>query len=135
MKKQKGFIYLKPQFIMKAEDVKFLESLPDNGPETHLTQKQKDQVSRLYYEYIGRPIDNQRAQRSLQDIEKSEKWPSGPRMKQHEAQRICLGFLVQDQRNNGMKPAKAIFHFFNELTLREAAQRMTAIIWEVKPIY
>ena len=67
----------------------------DNLPGTHLTKKEKDRVSRVYHDYIARHIDNRDWSPALVETEQKENWPSGQRMKKHEAQRIVLGWLYR----------------------------------------
>lgn len=127
-------VTLKKEFKMRAKDLEFLAALPDNMPDTKLTGKQEQQIAELYYRYIS-PIDNAHWGRTLEDIEKAEKWPSGPRMKRTGAQRIVLGFLVNEQRLNGMSDKRAAFHFFSSMQSREAAVKLISHVWNVKPIY
>jgi len=107
------YILKKELRVSKAEREAF-ESLPENLPETKLTQKQKDLVRSMYYKYIGRTIDNIDWSTDLDDLEMQEKWPSGARMKRHEAQRIVLGFVLNlNQRMTNKEAAKCFYSAMN----------------------
>ncbi len=127
-------ITLKSEFVMSVEDLKFLDELPANLPETKLSKKQIEQLGTLYHKYISK-IDNLDWSPPLVQIEMSEKWPSGPRMKRHEAQRICLGFLASENARNKMNQAGAVRHFFSSITSRPAAARLVSKVWNTDTIY
>jgi len=108
-------IKLNSNFRMNAKEFEFLASLPDNLPETKLTQKQKDGVNELYRRFITRNIDNQDWSKNLDNLEKGEKWPSGPRMKTHEARRIVIGHIETVNRWGDLTNKEASERFYNIL--------------------
>ena len=124
-------IALKPEFVMSAEEVTAYNALPDNMPDTKLTAKQAELVSRLYYKYISK-IDNSGWHQSLVKMEMAEKWPSGPRMKEVQAKRIVLNNLVSEQSRNKMTMKEATRHFFIAMTCRPAYSRLVSKIWNVE---
>lgn len=85
---------LKPEFLLLPEEIEQYNALPDNLPDNKLTKKQIELVSTLYYKYITKNIDNQSWGKDMYKVEKEEKWPSGPRVKDHEAKRMILTNLV-----------------------------------------
>jgi hypothetical protein len=102
------------QMRMSKSDKKALETLrgeKPNLPETHLTPKEKDIVSSLYGKYI-RKIDNQGHYEALYEMELHERWPSGPRVKHHEAKRFILENLLDLNHRGKMtdKQAQSFFH-------------------------
>jgi hypothetical protein len=128
-------IKLKSEFIMSQEDIDFLNSLPDNLPETKLKKADVNKVWELYHKYIT-VIDNKDWSPSLMSIEQGEKWPSGPRVKRHEAQRMVLGWLVTyNTYDIEMSLERANYVFYSGLTNRPAAVRLLANIYEVTPVY
>lgn len=129
----KTTITLNKRFELSKEEITAFEALPDNMPETKLTKRQIDLVDSLYYKYIS-PIDNARWGRPLVDIEASEKWPSGSRMKRHEAKRICLNALITMNDSKKMTASKAASFFFSALNCRESWQRIIEHVFEVKTV-
>jgi len=121
---------IKKDYRMSKKDVEFLNGLAPNLPETKLKKSEIDTVSSLYYKYIGRKLDNIDWSPALVDMEMSEKWPSGHRMKRHEAQRIVLGFLVNSPIK--MTNSEAAHNFFYSLNNRESSRRLTSIIYYKK---
>lgn len=126
-------IKLLPEFVMTKEEIASYEALPENMPETKLTEKQKELVSSLYHKYISK-IDNLDWSPRLVEMEKREKWPSGARMKHHEAQRICLNFLLMEQ-GKSMTHKQAMKHFFVALTCRDAYKRLISKVYSYDQIY
>ena len=109
---------LKPEFTLTSEEVEQYNKLPDNLPDNKLKAKEKDFVNSLYYRYITRNIDNQSWSKDMYKVEKEEKWPSGPRVKDHEAKRMILSNLVylNTRPELTMEEAASLFH--SCLTLR-----------------
>ena len=109
---------LKPEFTLTSEEVEQYNKLPDNLPDTKLKAKEKEFVNSLYYRYITRNIDNKDWSKEMYKVEKEEKWPSGPRVKDHEAKRMILSNLVylNTRPELTMEEAASLFH--NCLTLR-----------------
>ncbi len=131
MKKQ-PFAKIRKEFLLTKEEIQAYELLPDNLPESKLTQKQKDFVSALYYKYLSGKVTKGWGT-ELSDVEKGEKWPSGPRLKQHEAQRMILGNLIWMNKDRAtMTAEKAAQVFFNSLTCRESYTILIYKIYEVK---
>jgi hypothetical protein len=81
----KTTIQLKPEFIMSAEDIDYLTSLPDNKPETILTGKDKGRINNLYFKYIYKNDVCLPGGLDLFEIEKKKTWPNGEKTKQHKA--------------------------------------------------
>lgn len=127
-------VFLKPEYIMAKEDIDFLNGLPDNMPDTKLTEKQKLHVGHLYHKYLGK-IDNLDWSIPMVEMEMKEKWPSGPRMKREQAQRICLNFLVTEQPLNGMSLRRAAWHFLTGIRHRDSARRIVVNVWDFEPVY
>ena len=121
---------IKKEFKVSQGDRTFLEELKPNLPETHLTKKEIQKVGELYHKYIGRTIDNLDWNQNLEDVEKSEKWPSGPRMKMHEARRICLGFVLDLREKMTDKQAAKTFH--SSLRSRSASRTVTLYAYDQK---
>lgn len=122
---------IKKKFIISDDDMAFLKGLPDNLPETRLTQKQKDRIREIYYQYIGRNQVYKGYSRELYLVEQEEKWPSGPRIKMHEAMRIVIGWLVSEQTYHpDMGAEEAASHFFAHLTSREGSQILMRAMYE-----
>ena len=109
---------LKPQFTLTSEEVGQYNNLPENLPDNTLNAKEEDFVTSLYYRYTTRNIDNQSWSKDMYKVEKEEKWPSGPRVKDHEAKRMILSNLVylNTRPELTMEEAASLFH--NCLTLR-----------------
>ena len=91
----------------ELESFRELDIKKPNLPETVLTNKEKEFVNSLYYKYVGRTIDNMDWNTDLDDLEKSEKWPSGNRMKMHEARRIVIGHIETVNRWGNLTDKKA----------------------------
>jgi len=124
-------ILLKPKFRMTPEEIEGFRALPNNLPNIPLTKKQKDFVSGLYYKYIERHIDNARWGTPLYMVEKSEKWPSGDRMKEHEAKRISLNPLVEYQDKIEVPVTYAVNLFRMALACRTVYQNVIYNIYEI----
>ena len=109
---------LKPEFTLTSEEVEQYNKLPDNLPNNKLKAKEKEFVNSLYYRYISKNIDNQDWSKDMYRVEKEEKWPSGTRVKDHEAKRMILSNLVylNTRPELTMEEAASLFH--NCLTLR-----------------
>lgn len=128
-------VTMKPGFVMNQEDINFLNSLPANMPETKLKKAEIEQIGAIYRRYISQ-VDNYDWSPSLIAIEQREKWPSGPRIKTHEVQRMILGWLVTYNENDKeMTPARACYVFYSSLTNRPAARRLLSFVYDVQPVY
>lgn len=117
---------------MNQEEITFLESLPDNLPESKLTQKQKDTVSAMYYKYLaGKVVKGWGTE--LCEIEQKENWPSGPRVKRHEAQRMILGNLLElNKYRKELTATEAASKFFHCLTCRESYTILLNKVYNLK---
>ena len=109
---------LKPEFTLTSEEVEQYNKLPDNLPNNKLKAKEKEFVNSLYYRYITKNIDNQGGYKDMYRVEKEEKWPSGPRVKDHEAKRMILSNLVYLNTRPELTTEEAASLFHNCLTLR-----------------
>lgn len=121
---------LLPSYRMTAAEITEYNALPDNLPETKLSVKQKEFVSDLYSKYIGRPIDVQSYYKPMYEREQSDgPWPSGPRLKKHEAQRIILNNLVFCQSRKTLTHSAAASWFHSALTCRRGYAELIAKIY------
>lgn len=93
-------IQLIPALVMDQQDIELLNNLPDNMPDNKLKPAQIATVNAIYWKYIGRNIDNQTPGLPLyeKDRKNEKNWPSGPRMKAHEAKRVVLNWLLMEQK-------------------------------------
>lgn len=59
-------------------------------------------------------------------VEQKEKWPSGPRVKEHEAKRLILGNLVylQSRKDDSIEDLALLFH--SSLTSRAMYSKLVA---------
>lgn len=126
---------LRPEFIFLPEDRAALESLPDNLPDTKLTAKQKETVSRLYYKYISKNQLFHGWGTELFEIEKKEKWPSGPRVKDHEAKRFILENLLSINEKGNMTPTEAARYFHNVMTCRPMFVLLVQKVYNIDSLY
>ena len=128
-------VTMKSEFVMNQEDINFLNSLPDNLPETKLKKAEKERIGAIYHRYISQ-IDNYDWSPSLVAIEQREKWPSGPRVKTHEAQRMILGWLVlYNENDKEMTPERANYVFYSSLSNRPTSIRLLSFIYNIPPVY
>lgn len=117
---------------MTLEDIEALELLPDNMPETKLKAKEIEVVNSIYRKYITTHIDNQSYGKPLHELdrENEKNWPSGPRMKTHEAKRIVLNWLVNEQSLIGADQDRLTKHFFTACGSRQAYTKFVSKAWE-----
>jgi hypothetical protein len=128
-------ITIKSDFVMNKEEIEQLKNLPDNLPETKLTTKQKEFVSALYRKYITK-IDHQSWAQAMYKAEQSEKWPSGPRVKEHEAKRMILSNLLMcNEYHNKMTFAQSVCLFHSALTCRPMYAKLIYEIYNVSYKY
>lgn len=124
-------IKIKSAFLMSKKEIEDLKNLPDNLPDTKLTEKQKMLVYSLYHKYISQ-IDNKDWSKPMYEVEQEEKWPSGPRVKKHEAKRMILSNLCECNENrNNLKPEQAICKFHSALTMRPMYAKLLYNIYDV----
>lgn len=124
---------IRPEFIMEQQHIDFLNQLPDNLPETKLTKKQIETVGEIYYKYISNKVYRGWGQDLAEFEQKVEKWPSGPRVKRHEAQRMILGHLVfMNEHKRELNGEQAAKFFFSVIGCRESYQVLVSKIYEVK---
>ena len=109
---------LKPEFTLTSEEVAQYNLLPDNLPDNRLKAKEKEFVNSLYYRYIARNIDNKDWSKEMYRVEQEEKWPSGGRVKEHEAKRMILSNLVYLNTRPELTLEEAASLFHSCLTLR-----------------
>lgn len=107
---------------MTKAEIKQYNELPDNLPETKLMTKQIQFVQSLYHKYIENKIVKGYGTQ-LFEIEQKERWPSGPRVKRHEAMRIILNNLVYlNTSAKEMTAEKAAEKFHSTLSCRKSYQ-------------
>lgn len=125
-------IKLKPEFIMVQEDIYYLNSLPENKPETLLSSKDKTRINKLYFKCIYKPFDGITGL-NLCDLELKNKWPGGEKTKQHEAQRLILEWLMfyNEPARKEMSFHKATTMFHKCLTHREANRLLLFNIYDI----
>jgi hypothetical protein len=129
--KTQAIANLKPEFILNEQEIIDYKSLPKNMPDIKLSAKQIEFVNDLYRKYLeGKVCKGWGIE--LFEIEKGEKWPSGPRMKGHEAKRIILNNLIEHQSKKQMSDREALRLFFAGLQCRESYQILLSKIYEVK---
>jgi thioredoxin reductase len=120
---------IKKEFRMTKQEIENYNALPDNLPDNKLTAKQVDQVNALYYKYITKTIDRKDWSKEMFEVEKREAWPSGPRMKAHEAKRIVLNNLIE-QQGRKLTDKKAAIRFHSALTCRPMYAKLLHEIYE-----
>lgn len=125
-------VKFRPEFKMTAEEIAVYEQLPDNLPDINLSKKQIDLVHSLYYKYIGRQIDGQSWSKDLYRVEMGEKWPSGPRMREHQAKRIIIDNLVELNKRGDLSLLEAARKFHSALTCRPMYSKLLFHVYEVK---
>jgi len=126
----KTFAKIRPEFIMLQSDIKSYNELPDNMPDIKLKESQKTLVSHLYRKYVGGKITRGWGQ-ELFEVEMKEKWPSGPRMKTHEAKRIILNNLVELQAKQKLSVKDSAKMFFGALTCRDCYVTLIKEVYEI----
>lgn len=110
-------IILKETFKMSDEEKVYLNSLPSNLPTVKIKEQDRDHIRKIYNKYI-KQIDNVDWSLSLMELEKKQKWPSGNRMKDHEAQRMILNWLVDFRDEIELQMV------FDSLTCRESYRKL-----------
>lgn len=121
---------LLPEFKMTQEEIEMYNSLPDNMPGNKLNKKQLDFVCEMYYKYITKNIDNQNWSEEMYKTEMREKWPSGPRVKSHEAKRFILGNLVYRQEKPVLTLEEAADTFLSCLTARPMYAKLISKVYK-----
>lgn len=119
------------QFKMSMEDINFLKNLPDNLPDNHLTKKQILGVDQLYFKYIVKHIDNINMSRPMYEVEKSEKWPSGSRVKSYEAKRMILDNLMYMNYKGFHSDFDFARYFHASLSLRPMYSKLVYYVFSV----
>lgn len=127
-------VTLKEQFKMSKAEIEIYNALPANLPESKLSAHQIQLVDTLYRKYIGGKI-TMGWSTELYEVEKQEKWPSGPRVKTHEAKRFVLNNLVSCQDTKRMNYRKAASKFWSALTCRPAYAKLLQEIYNVPNNY
>lgn len=129
---KKAFAELKQEFRMTQEEIKFLQSLPDNLPETKLKAKQIEEIGSIYYKYIANKVYRGWGQDLAEYEQKSEKWASGERVKRHEAQRIILGNLMElNLYRDNMSAEVAARKFYSTINCRESYTILVSKVYNV----
>lgn len=126
---------LKSQLIMSAEDIQTLSELPANMSDNKLTAKQIRQVEDIYHKYIGEHLDNIDLSGPLweQDRKHEPNWPSGPRMKRHEAKRIVLNWLMSEQKHMTDSTEQLAKHFLMVCRCRPVYVQFIGKAWTEYP--
>ena len=121
---------IKKEFRLSKNEIKFLNSLPSNLPDTKLSKKEINEIDRIYRYYITNNVDNQSYYSALYEIELKERWSSGQRLKNHEAKRIPLNNLLNSSLK--MTNKEAARNFLVTLSCRESYLKLTREIYELK---
>lgn len=120
---------LKEQARISPSSKRFLERLSDNLPETQLDKKAIDYIDAIYAKVIGQLEENEH--NYCYQMELSYGWPGGERMKRHEAQRIMLDWLLQNQNERPiMTDEEASVHFYGSLSNRPSWIQLLRLIYE-----
>lgn len=127
----KTTVKLKPEFILTPEEIKQYNELPENRPDNKLKPKQIEFINGLYYKYITKNIDNQSWNREMFKVEKGEKWPSGPRVKDHEAKRFILGNLVYLNSTPKLTTAQACVKFYSVIECRPMYSKLVKLAYDI----
>lgn len=123
---------LKPELTLTSEEIDQYNSLPANMPDTKLKAKEKEFIDSLYYRYISKTIDNKDWSKEMYKVEQAEKWPSGSRVKEHEAKRMILSNLVFLNTRPVMTMEEAASMFKTCLTLRPMYAKLVANAYAAK---
>jgi len=133
MTQQNTTLSLRPEFRINKEDSAALNALPDNLPDTKLTEKQKDLVNTLYHKYIYQNRVTYGWGTDIYRLEQKEKWPSAGKVKIHEAKRMILGWLdTYTQHYDNLTDKKALEFVMQEITCREADRILISKAYEIK---
>lgn len=120
---------LKDQVRLGHENIAFLEGLPDNFPETKINSRLRMEIDTVYMNRIGRV--ERKKKYTCFELEQMNKWPSGERIKKHEAQRILLGWLSESERHRPvMTDKEAAKHFYGSLDNRASWIQLLSLIYE-----
>lgn len=129
---KKVFAELKQEFRMTQDEIQFLQSLPDNLPDTKLKAKQVEEISSIYYKYIANKVYRGWGQDLAEFEQKSEKWPSGNRVKRHEAQRMILDNLMElNLYRDNMSAEEAARKFYSTINCRESYCILVSKVYNV----
>ncbi len=128
-------VKIKPEFILTKEELKIYRELPDNMPDIKLTAKQIEAVNGLYHKYITKQIDNTSWNVAMYEIEKREKWPSGPRVKAHEAKRFILNNLVElNENHKALTIKEAMIKFYCVIELRPMYSKLVKLVYDISEV-
>lgn len=127
-------VILKAEFILTAQEIETYNSLPDNMPESKLTKKQIDFINDLYYKYITKNIDRQSWGTPMYEVEKREKWPSGPRVKSHEAKRFILSNLVFLNSQKALTLEEATIKFYSVIECRPMYSKLVKLVYNIDAV-
>lgn len=119
------------RYIMAQEDINALNALPENLPETRLTQKQKELVDTIYHKYLCRELVSNDLLKELYEFEQKEKWPHGERVKKHEAQRLVLQWLIEFNKYPKLDVDSAVVLFYTNIKTCEANRILVTSIYYV----
>lgn len=129
-----NLIFIKGQFILSDEEIQKYNELPDNMPDNKLNKKQIEFINGLYYKYITKNIDNQSWGLPMYEIEKREKWPSGSRVKSHEAKRFILSNLVYLNTKKQLTINEALIKFYTVIDLRPMYSKLVKLVYNIDNI-
>lgn len=127
-------VILKAEFILTAQEIETYNSLPDNMPDSKLTKKQIDFINDLYFKYIAKNIDRQSWGAPMYEVEKREKWPSGPRVKSHEAKRFILGNLVFLNTKKALTLEEATIKFYSVIECRPMYSKLVKLVYNIDAV-
>ena len=127
-------VILKDIFIMTAQEIEQYNALPNNMPDNKLTAAQINFINELYYKYITKHIDRQSWGADMYEVEKREKWPSGPRVKTHEAKRFILGNLVYLNSTPKLTIQQAAVKFYSVIECRPMYSKLVKLAYDITAV-
>lgn len=119
-------IKLNKAFRMSKNELTTFRALEDdkpNLPETKLNKKESDFINEVYRKYITRNVDNIDWNLSLEEMERKEKWPSGPRVTMLQAKRMIISFLEGINERGSMTDKQAAKYFLSSIRYDRASAR------------
>ena len=119
-------IKLNKAFKMSKKELTTFRALDNekpNMPDTKLTKKESEFINEVYRKYITRGVDNIDWNLSLEEMERKEKWPSGPRVTMLQAKRMIVSFLEGINERGNMTDKAAAKYFLSSTRYDRASAR------------
>ena len=108
---------------MELTTFRALDNEKPNMPDTKLTKKESEFINEVYRKYITRGVDNIDWNLSLEEMERKEKWPSGPRVTMLQAKRMIVSFLEGINERGNMTDKEAAKYFLSSTRYDRASAR------------